>query len=131
MATSGTDFNKYAEAWAEMMITIWKEKMEALGIHDTGALEDSLDKDVLRQAGGDVSKINHVFHYYGHYVARGVGKEFKRGNPGDLGFTPTREPKPWISGKYWYSKNKLMWAMLDYTGEMFLVSISDILTDTK
>ena len=124
-----TDFNQYADAWAQMMITIWSEKMSALDIHDTGALQKSLRTEVVRQSGGDVTKINHFFLYYGHYVARGVGKEFRRGNTGDLGFTPTRKPRPWLSGKYWYSKNKLMGAMLEHTGKMYLQSLSGILTN--
>ena len=128
MAQSGIDFNEYADAWAQMMITIWLDKMSALGVSDTGALANSLRTEVVRQAGGDVSKITHFFLYYGHYVARGVGKEFRKGNAGDLGFTPRRQPKPWLSGKYWYSKNKLMSAMLEHTGKMYLQSISGILT---
>ena len=128
MATNGTDFNQYADAWAQMMITIWSDKMNALGVSDTGALEKSLRTEVIRQSGGDVTKISHFFLYYGHYVARGVGKEFRKGNGGDLGFTPKRKPKPWLSGKYWYSKSKLMSAMLEHTGKMYLESISGILT---
>ena len=132
MATSGTtDFNEYATAWAEMMVTIWAEKMKVYNIHDTGALEDSLNQEVFRQSGGDVNKIQHTFLYYGNYVARGVGNGYSKNNSGDLGFTPKREPKPWLSGKYWYSKNKLLLAMLEHTGKIYLESISEILTSTK
>ena len=128
-ATNGSDFDKYVDGWAEMMITIWKEKMTAYEIGDTGALENSLRTEVHRQSGGNTTKIDHVFNYYGHYVARGVGREFSKGNRGDLGFTPKRKPKPWISGKYWYSKQKLMAEMLTQTGDVYLKSISSILCD--
>jgi len=128
-ATNGNDFEKYVDGWAEMMITIWKEKMTAYEIGDTGALENSLRTEVYRQSGGNTTKIDHFFLYYGNYVARGVGREFSKGNKGDLGFTPKRKPKPWLSGKYWYSKQKLMAEMLRQTGDVYLKSMSSILCD--
>ena len=126
--TSGNDFGNYLDAWADMMITIWKEKMDAYDIKDTGALENSLRTEVHKQSGGNTSKIDHLFLYYGHFVDRGVGREFSKGNRGDLGFTPKRKAKPWIYGKYWSSKQKLMAEMLTQTGDSYLKSISSILT---
>lgn len=123
------DFEKYIDGWADMMLTIWAEKMAQLGIHDTGALEQSLRTEVIRQAGGDTTKINHFFLYYGHYVARGVGKEFNQGNAGKV--DSSRRAKPWLSGKYWYSKNKLLLEMLNQTGRYYLESISGILTGSN
>lgn len=124
---SGQNFEQYVDAWAQMMVTIWAEKMAQLGIGDTKALEQSLRAEVIRQAGGDTTKINHFFLYYGHYVARGVGKEFKKGNAGNV--ISSRKAKPWLSGKYWYSKNKLLLEMLNQTGRYYLESISGILTN--
>jgi len=123
-----TDFDQYIEAWTRMMITIWEQRLEFYEIGVTGALKNSLQMEIIRQANGDVAKINHFFLYYGQYVDRGVGKEIWRGNPGDLGFTPKREKKPWIQGKYWYSKEKLKAEMIEQTGEFYLVSLSDVLT---
>jgi len=122
----GSDFERYVDDWAQMMITIWEEKMTKLGIDDTGQLKQSLRMEVIRQSGGDTAKINHFFLYYGHYVARGVGKEFKRGNSGNV--ESSRKAKPWLSGKYWYSKNKLLREMLDQTGRYYMETISTILT---
>ncbi len=128
---NGVNFNEYADAWAQMMLTIWSEKMTALDVNDTSALQQSLKTEVIRQSGRDVSKINHFFNYYGIYVAKGVGKGYKRGNGGDLTFTPKRVAKPWFSGKYWYSKNKLLSKMMESTGNNYLISISNILTGKK
>ncbi len=128
-ATSGNNFENYVDGWAEMMLTIWRERMTAYGIGDTGALENSLRTEVHRQSGGNTTKIDHFFLYYGHYVARGVGKGFGKNNKGDLGFTPKRKPKPWLSGKYWYSKQKLMLEMMTQTGKYYLESISTILNE--
>ena len=126
--TSGNNFEEYVDGWANMMLTIWKEKMTAYEIGDTGALENSLRAEVQRQSGGNVTKIDHFFLYYGNYVARGVGREFSKGNKGDLGFTPKRKAKPWIYGKYWYSKQKLQAEMMTQLGDNYLKSISTILT---
>ena len=127
--TNGNDFEKYVEGWAEMMLTIWKEKMAAYEIGDTGALRKSLDKDVQQHSGGDTGKIQFFFNYYGYYVAWGVGREFSRGNKGDLGFTPKRQAKPWLSGKYWYSRQKLLAEMMTQTGRYYLETLSSVLTD--
>jgi hypothetical protein len=130
-ATNGMisrEFEDYVDAWAEMMITIWKEKMAALDIGNTGALRSSLRTEVVRQAGGNATKINHFFLHYGHYVAGGTGKGYERGNGGYLDFTPQREKKPWLSGKYWYSKNRLLLEMLEQTGIYYQASLSAILT---
>jgi hypothetical protein len=102
--------------------------MSALGISDEGTLAKSLDTDVTRQSGGDTIKIEHVFRYYGIYVARGVGKGYKRGNAGDLNFTPKRSAKPWIFGKYWYSKNKLLMEMLEQTGKYYIGVLKNVLS---
>jgi hypothetical protein len=99
-------FEKYIDGWAEMMITIWKERT------------DNPEAMPLK---------SNTYLYYGNYVARGVGKEFTKNNGGDLGFTPKREPKPWISGKYWYSKRKLLSKMLEQTGTYYLESIATVL----
>jgi hypothetical protein len=147
MAKTGTDWEQYVDAWAEMMITIWLESldMHEVGIserpsgkirYSSGELRKSLDKEVIRQSGGDPGKIKHVFSRYALYVAAGIGPEF--GKEGRLGKNrnklgqfeeyPGRKAKPWYSGKYWYSKQKLQQAQLEYTGTMYLQSISNILT---
>jgi len=122
------NFDSYADGWAQMMITIWKEKMRSYGIGITGALESSLQTEVARQAGGNTAKIRHFFLYYGIYAARGVGREFKEGRYGRLDFTPKRKPKPWLYGKYWHSKQKLAAEMIAQTGSFYLVSLSEVFT---
>jgi hypothetical protein len=149
MAANGNDFETYLDGWAQMMITIWQEKMQSLQVgmserhgrvrHSSGELYNSLRTEVIRQAGGDTAKINHFFLYYGYYVAAGIGPEF--GKTGKLGKTrnrlgqfsenPERKPKPWFSGKYWYSKRKLLSQMIEQTGRSYLLSISKILESEK
>lgn len=97
-----TNRDKWIEGWTDLMVDIWLEKMVMLNVSDTGALARSFD--VLSFTGnGDSYAIAHTFLEYGLYVDRGTGREFKKGNPGDLGFHPTREPKKWFSLKYYAS----------------------------
>jgi hypothetical protein len=130
MAANGIideQFNRYLDSWAQLMITIWKEKIAAYNIGITGELERSLKTEVTKQAGGDSAKVEHFFNYYGLYVAAGVGREVSKGNPGDLGFTPKRQPKPWVYSKYKASKMNLLGFMLKHTGSVYMASISKIL----
>lgn len=139
--TTTNGFNKelecYIDGWSKMMINIWKERMDALGINDTGALRKSLRAEVYRQSGGATAKIRHFFLYYGIYVNEGTGVEMGengwlgryRGWDGKFREDPVRKPKPWMSGKYWHSKEKLKAEMLKQTGRTFLTTINSSLTD--
>lgn len=126
--------NRYLDEWASLMITYWKEQMDAelVGISETpdgsiryssGALRKSFSISVLKQSGGDVAKISHMFNEYGMYLDGGVF-------PGELGSggqnyisNPNRTPKPWRSLKYWYSQKRLQEKMLELTGHSYLQSI--------
>jgi hypothetical protein len=51
----------------------------------------------------------------GRHFARGVG----RGGWG------VRQKRPWLSGKYWYSKNKLFAEMIRQTRKQYLQTITE------
>jgi hypothetical protein len=122
------DREAYLEAWSQMMINIWQEKILMLiGPGNTGALYQSLTKELMLQSDGDISKIVHLFNYYGVYVDAGVGRGFSHGNGGDLGFTPIRKPKPWLSPKYYASIHKLAEKMSDFDGEEFAIMMQRII----
>ena len=132
MPPSGTNNEReaYIDGWASMMIHIWEEKILMLiGPGNTGALYHSLQQEIIRQSGGDATTIDHFFNYYGVYVDAGVGNGFKRGNGGDLGFTPTRKPKRWLSPKYFSSIHKLVEKMSELDGEEFAIMIRRIIND--
>jgi hypothetical protein len=141
-ATNGIfneETGKYIDAWAEMMLNIWREKMDLRGVgsskYATGNLRNSLTKGLNRTR----DKITFTFERYGYYVEAGIGPEF--GKKGKLGGTrnilgqfaedPKRMPKPWFAGSYWYSKTKLKIKMLEMTGGYYLRSVSDILNGKK
>lgn len=122
------DRESYLEAWATMMVRIWEEKILMLiGPGNTGALYHSLQQELIRQSGGDIAVIEHFFNYYGVYVDAGVGNGFKRDNGGDLGFTPKRKPKRWLSPKYFSSLYKLVEKMSEFDGEEFAIMIQRVI----
>ena len=103
-----------------MMITIWQDKMIALGIRDTGALLESLKMNVFFEANGDISKIAFVFLAYGRMVDMGVGRGMAAGitkKHGDVywdkrdykgqidGFS--RKKRPWYNSP-WYRSVKVL-----------------------
>lgn len=67
------------------MIEIWKERLQALGVFDTGALMMSLKADAV-VADPDYMEItfNQEFKGYGLFVDAGTGRETYIGNPGDI-----------------------------------------------
>ena len=42
------DRRKYEDAWTDMMITIWRDRIERLRVHDTYALYQQIEGDVVR-----------------------------------------------------------------------------------
>lgn len=94
--------DKWIKGWTKFMIEIWKEKINQVGARDTDALFHSVDNFKM-EGNKDSFEITHSFLDYGLFVDRGVGKEFKKGNGGDLGFYPTREARKWFSIKYYAS----------------------------
>lgn len=126
---------QYAQAWSEMMLTIWKEKMQEYMIHDSGNLLNSLHASMDRWTDGkDKGDILHSFLQYGVYVERGTGREKNYGNSGDIGeFQQSgeersfREPKPWMTKKYLYSMFRLGDCFAANYGNQFCKMIKDTL----
>lgn len=60
--------------WAEIVIKLWKRKIQDMEVWHTGALFESLAYHVVSHANGDVARIEFFFNYYGRFVDMGVGK---------------------------------------------------------
>lgn len=82
-AATDEDRKKYQEAWAEMMVTIWREKIERLHVINTYSLHQQIRDNVISST-DSVSTIQHKFLEYGIYQDMGVGKGYTKGNGGDL-----------------------------------------------
>ncbi len=92
-----TGINRTIEAWADIVQEHWRYKLNKLNVGQTGSLYDSHKKNVF-SVNGTPQKVRFTFKDYGIYVNYGVGREFSRGNKGDIGFKPKRKEKRWFSG---------------------------------
>lgn len=120
------DMRAYMEAWAEMMIHIWRDKIRKQRIGCTDKLYMSFRHEVITSAGGDVTKIQHMFKYYGVYVDMGVGKGVKFDDQAD-GFAGNRKAKRWWLDKYEISEKVLRYKLLEIYGEKFRGSVTAVL----
>lgn len=136
-----TDRKAYIDAWTEMMVNIWRDKMVKLKAVDTGALYSSLSGKTSAK-GPDWDVITHKFVEYGFYVDAGVGKGYKADNSGDLLFLDpsyraehnlgeARKKKRWFSASYSISFRKLMDAMSEIYGEDLLNDLINTLENKK
>ena len=147
------ELRQWEQGWSDMMVTIWTENIIRLCIVDTGNLMRSLTGRVV--ANTDRKEMIHEFAMYGIYVARGTGRGYKPGNPGDLPFLspsyrveeglnkprkvgpawggriagghPRSKKKNWFLRKYLRSMYVLAEMERNVYGEMFLGNLSNVL----
>lgn len=123
---------KYVLAFNATMIQIWKERIQLLGVIDTGQLLSSLNGlQVVENSEGkflDFS-LSQEFREYGIWQDKGVGKETYRGNDGDIGRDKVRKARPWFSPKYYASVLNLRDFISDNVGLEALNIISNALED--
>lgn len=79
------DRAKYQDAWARMMVTIWREKIERLHVIDTYRLHQDMSENLTR-SGSELTVIQHRFMEYGIYQDVGTGNGYRKGNGGNLDF---------------------------------------------
>ena len=123
------DRKKYQEAWAEMMVTIWREKIERLHVIDTYSLHQQI-KDNVVTSSDSISTIQHKFLEYGIYQDLGVGNGYSKDNGGNLeildpvyraehNMGEPRKPRVWFSRSYFASVMVLKEQMAYMYGEEF------------
>lgn len=128
-AATDEDRKKYQEAWAEMMVTIWREKIERLHVIDTYSLHQQI-KDNVVTSSDSVSTIQHKFLEYGIYQDLGVGNGYSKDNDGNLeildpvyraehNMGEPRKPRVWFSRSYFASVMVLKEQMAYMYGEEF------------
>lgn len=159
MAQSGIDAiearRKFVEAWNKTMIDIWRERIVALGVKDTGALWRSPLALAVRADGRfyDIT-LSQNFLEYGLWQDLGVGREVPHGNPSDIkcldplyreehklnkprkrgkkwggGMTSgnPRERRRWFSIKYYSSVLNLRDFMAESLGDEFKAMLCEAL----
>lgn len=118
---------KYRDAWAKMMVTIWREKIERLRVIDTYQLHKEITENIT-SSGSELSTIQHKFMEYGIYQDCGVGRGYEHGNGGNLLFLDERyresryeprKPREWFSRSYFASVMVLKEQMAYMYGEEF------------
>ncbi len=147
------ELRKWEQEWSDMMCSIWTENILRLGIVDTGNLMRSLTGRVVDSTGQ--REMMHQFALYGIYVARGTGRGYTPGNPGDLPFLsdsyrveqgldkprkvgpawggrvaggkPRDKKRNWFLRKYLRSMYVLAEMERNVYGEMFMGNLSNVL----
>lgn len=89
------------EAWADIVIRNWEDKILKLRITDTFSLASSFQSHVKTESNGDISRIEFVFNYYGKFIDMGVGKGQEIGSIG------SRRPRKWYSKQFFSELKKL------------------------
>lgn len=128
-AATDEDRKKYQEAWADMMIKIWREKIERLHVIDTYSLHQQMQENVVSST-DTVSTIQHKFLEYGIYQDLGVGNGYSKDNGGNLeildpvyraehNMGEPRKPRVWFSRAYFASIMVLKEQMAYMYGEEF------------
>lgn len=128
-AATDEDRKKYQEAWADMMIKIWREKIERLHVIDTYSLHQQMQENVISST-DTVSTIQHKFLEYGIYQDLGVGNGYSKDNGGNLeildpvyraehNMGEPRKPRVWFSRAYFASIMVLKEQMAYMYGEEF------------
>lgn len=70
--STAEDRAKYKKAWAEMMVTIWREKIMRLHVVDTVLLHNDITENVT-MGSSELTVIQHKFMEYGIYQDCGTG----------------------------------------------------------
>ncbi len=120
---------KYAEGWNDTMIKIWRERMKALGVYDTGALFRSATALRLKDADNRFTTftLSESFLEYGIWQDMGVGREVPHGNPGNIGRDKVRERRRWFSVKYFMSVMRIRDFIAESLGREFIGVVADAL----
>lgn len=101
--TTNTNLKLTVEAWAEIVIKEWRNKIIAMDILDSYRLGDSLAHHIISSAGGDAQRIEFAFNYYGKFIDMGVGNGVKYEYRGDS----DREPREWYLKTLYYHTKRL------------------------
>ena len=137
MAQNNTaDLQTYSKAWYDKMVEIWRDRIDAMNILDTGALRGSVAGKgfAIDEMGGQMA---FQFLQYGIYVDLGTGKGYKRGNGGDLEFLgkdyrkqhklgKARKKRPWFSTSWYVSTKVIRDVYARFVGDQFVGIMDNI-----
>ena len=130
----------YISAWRDKMVEIWRDRLDLLGVHDTGALRRSVQEGQF-SVGDTRADLAFRFLDYGIYVDLGVGNGYRHDNGGDLEFLGAvyrhehrlgkpRERRPWFNKSWYISVEILKSHLASILGDQFSWAF-DTLTDRE
>lgn len=119
----------YISAWRDKMVEIWRDRLDLLGVHDTGALRRSVQEGKF-SVGDTRADLAFRFLDYGIYVDLGVGNGYRHDNGGDLEFLGAvyrhehhlgkpRERRPWFNKSWYISVEILKSHLASILGDQF------------
>ena len=137
MAQNNTaDLKTYSKARYDNMVEIWRDRIDAMNILDTGELRQSVAgaNFAMEDAGGQMA---FKFLQYGIYVDLGTGKGYKRGNGGELEFLgkdyrkqhklgKARKKRPWFSTSWYVSTQVIRDVYARLVGDHFVGIIDNL-----
>ena len=124
------ELQTYSKAWYDKMVEIWRDRIDAMNILDTGALRGSVAGKgfSIDEMGGQMA---FQFLQYGIFVDLGTGKGYKRGNGGELEFLgkdyrkqhnlgKARKKRPWFSTSWYVSTQVIRDVYARFVGDQFV-----------
>lgn len=132
--------DNWDKGWADQMVRIWREKINQLRVVDTGALRESIDREITG-SGGDKA-IVHTFLEYGLYQDMGVGSGYKKSyQSGGIGLAfldaeyreqhklgEPRKPRRWFSKKYYASVKVMAEVRTEMLAQDSAMLVANVLT---
>lgn len=102
--SDNTNLSLTIEAWAEIVIKTWLEKIIRLNINYSHSLYNSFAHHVITNANGDPERIEFAFLYYGKFVDMGVGNGVTKSDATELmsAHMGGRRAKPWYSKTFYH-----------------------------
>lgn len=118
-----TNIGLTVEAWAEIVIERWEDKIRRLNIGHTGQLVRSFHQHVYAHANGVPELITFTFEYYGKFVDMGVGRGI---TVEQVGFS-NRRPKSWYSKVFFSQLEKLKELLAEkYASNALLAIVTNV-----
>lgn len=138
MAKNGTETNKrveqhlheYGKGWYDMMVRIWRDRLQMMRVYRTGSLLGSVAGSGLQQQGYSMQAAFR-FLEYGVYVDAGTGNGYTRGNGGNLEILDKayryknkmgkqRKRRPWFSRSWAISSRVIAEEWQKSVGDSFV-----------
>ncbi|MFV0506362.1 MAG: hypothetical protein ACK5L5_06580 [Bacteroidales bacterium] len=116
-----TDLNETLEAWADIVLKKWEDRIKRLGLSGSQLLQ-SLDQYIHREANGNPEIIDFIFNYYGKFVDMGV----RRGAPLGSG---KEQPREWYSKIFYQQVQRLSQILKEKYEERAALTIIENIDD--